>query len=157
MPVRGFTLLELLIVLGIAALTVTVVGVRADAWMEQSAYHQSIRDVATLLRAGKAAAWQEGRDIPVHFDDGARVLAIGDGGRQRVQLSPALEILVQRPPAVSSSPSRARHDVPLFVFRADGSAYGGRLELRRGSSGVAFQINWALGAIEQVMLSGNAS
>ncbi|MCX7662921.1 MAG: prepilin-type N-terminal cleavage/methylation domain-containing protein [Tepidimonas fonticaldi] len=154
---QGFTLLELLVVLGIAALVVTVVGVRADAWMERSAYHQAVRDVATLLRAGKTAAWQEGRDVAVRLDAGGRVLSLGDDARAQVTLPADLDVQAER--VVAATVGRAGDAVmgPLFVFRADGSAYGGRLALLRGQAGVAFQVNWALGSVEQVSVAAPPS
>lgn len=146
---RGLTLLELLVVLGIAALAVAVVGFRADAWIERSAYHQAVRDVATLLRAGKTLAVQQGREVGVHLDTAGRVLSLGDDSRHRVVLPPHLDVRIDQPmpgSAVSASHVAGR---PLFVFRADGTAYGGHLLLLRGGAGVAFQINWALGTVEQ--------
>ena len=46
---RGFTLLELLVVLVLAAITVAVVGGSAQADMERARYHQAVRDVSSLL------------------------------------------------------------------------------------------------------------
>ncbi|MEW6694978.1 MAG: prepilin-type N-terminal cleavage/methylation domain-containing protein [Pseudomonadota bacterium] len=151
---RGFTLFELLVVLGIAALVVTVVGIRADAWMERSAYHQAVRDVATLLRAGKTAAWQEGRDVAVRLDAEGRVLSLGDDAQAQVILPADLDVQAER---IVTTVGRAGDAVmaPLFVFRADGSAYGGRLVLLRGQAGVAFQVNWALGSVEQLSVAAS--
>lgn len=146
---RGFTLLELLVVLGIAALAVTVVGARADAWIERSGYHQTVRDVAALLRAGKTTALREGRDVSVRLDAGGRILAFGDDPRHRVELPAHLDVRADRFVPASTGSASNPGVGPLFVFRADGSAYGGRLVLLRGQAGVAFQINWALGSVEQ--------
>jgi len=153
---RGFTLLELLVVLGIAALAVTVVGWRADAWIERAAYHQCVRDVAALLRAGKTAALLEGRDVAVRFDGGGRILAFGDDPRHRVMLPADVDVRMESliPASRDSADSGT---APLFVFRADGSAYGGRLVLVRGQAGVAFQVNWALGSIEQTNVIESSS
>ncbi|TSE28562.1 type II secretion system protein H [Tepidimonas thermarum] len=153
---RGFTLLELLIVLGIAALVVAVVGSRADVWMDRAAYHQSVRDVATLLKAGRMSALQNGREVDVRLD-GNRILYVGGDPRRRVAL-PA-EVEVRSEPLVAAAgdaeaPKRDFTPPPLFVFRADGSAYGGRLVLQQGGHGVAFQVNWALGTVEQVDSAG---
>ena len=154
---QGFTLLELLVVLGIAALVVSVVGVRAGAWMERSAYHQAVRDVASLLRAGKTTALQEGRDVAVRLDPGGRILSLGDDTPTQVILPMDLDVRAQG--VVSAAVGREENAVmgPLFVFRADGSAYGGRLVLLRGQTGVAFQVNWALGAVEQISVADSAS
>lgn len=154
---QGLTLLELLVVLGIAALVVTVVGVRADAWMERSAYHQAVQDVATLLRAAKTAALQEGRDVAVRLDAAGRILSLGDDARARVTLPADLDVRAERVVAATEGKTGDAVMSPLFVFRADGSAYGGRLALLRGQAGVAFRVNWALGSVEQVSVAGAPS
>ena len=50
----GFTLLELLVVLGLAALGVTVVGGGAQAYLERARYQQTVRELASQLSQARA-------------------------------------------------------------------------------------------------------
>jgi len=149
MPQRGFTLLELLVVLGIAALALTVVGVRGEAVLERSRYHQAVRDVAALLNAGRTKALLQGHDVAVRFDPSGPTLAFGQEPDQRVDIPSFLTVTSS---AADGGPGVAAD--PLFVFRGDGSAHGGELSVLRGDSGVKFRINWALGSVEQLPAVG---
>jgi prepilin-type N-terminal cleavage/methylation domain-containing protein len=141
MRLKGFTLLELLVTLAIAALVLSVVSSRSSVILNRSQYAQALRDVNTLLKTSKATALQTGSDVHVSFDPDARTLSFGNGPRQRVELPAFVQL-------------RAEPDTnPLFVFRADGTAYGGLLTILYGSSGVAFRLNWALGFVEQTEVS----
>ena len=137
MHLKGFTLLELLVTLAIAAVVLSVVSSGSSGITNRSQYLQALRDVNTLLKSGKATALQTGSEVPVSFHSETRELSFGNGPRQRVVLPAFVQL-------------RAKPDTnPLFVFRADGTAYGGDLTIAHGSTGVAFRLNWALGFVEQ--------
>jgi len=134
---NGFTLLELLVTLAIAAVVLSVVGSGSGGIANRSRYLQALRDVNTLLKAGKATALQNGSEVQISFHPENRELSFGPGPRQHVVLPAFVQLRVQ--PDTN----------PLYVFRADGTAYGGNLTIAYGSAGVAFSLNWALGFVEQ--------
>lgn len=148
---RGFTLLELLVVLVVAALAVATVGVRGQAWMQHATYHQAVRDITALLRAARLTALQEGRDVSVYYDPQAAVLFFGQSPRQRVELPAGLDIRVDGQVAALTG-AQAPPGQPVFVFLSDASAHGGRLMVKRGATGIVFAPNWALGTVEQTPL-----
>lgn len=137
MRLKGFTLLELLVTLAIAAVVLSVVSSGSSGITNRSQYLQALRDVNTLLKAGKASALQTGLEVQVSFHPETRELSFGKGSRERVVFPAFVQIRVQ--PDAN----------PLFVFRADGTAYGGNLTMVYGSAGVDFRLNWALGFVEQ--------
>lgn len=137
MRLKGFTLLELLVTLAIAALVLSVISSGSSGITNRSQYLQALRDVNTLLKAGKTTALQTGSEVRVTFEPEARILSFGNGPRQRVVLPAFVQL---RLPAEAD---------PLFVFRADGTAYGGFFTILYGSAGVVFRLNWALGYVEQ--------
>ena len=81
-PVRrthsGFTLLELLVVLVLAAITVAVVGGSAQSYMDRARYHQTVRDVASLLVQARTLSEREGRAGVVAYEPESRQL-VADG------------------------------------------------------------------------------
>lgn len=141
----GFTLLELLVVLVLASIAISVVGVGSQSIMDRSKYHQVLREVKSLLSAGHAKAVQDGHEVIVAFNPAGRVLAIE--GYRSIQVPSALavewEAAAHRP---AQSPAGF---LPLFVFNADGSGHGGRFSVLRGGRGIAFRVNWLLGTVEQ--------
>ena len=72
----GFTLLELLVVLVLAAITVSVVGGGAQSFMERARYHQTVRDVATHLKQARTLCIQDGRPVAVTYDPSTRHLTV---------------------------------------------------------------------------------
>ncbi|MBS0610954.1 MAG: prepilin-type N-terminal cleavage/methylation domain-containing protein, partial [Proteobacteria bacterium] len=73
---RGFTLLELLVVLVLAGIAVAVVGGSAQAYMERARYHQTVRDLASQLGRARAQCMQQGRQIVVAYAPQSRQLSV---------------------------------------------------------------------------------
>lgn len=143
----GFTLLELLVVLALAALAATVVGSGAQSFMERSRYHESVRGIATQLGRARAVCVEEGRAVVVTYDPQQRQLMVD--GKHRLSIPPSLQVHWE--PAQGQARSPLGDGQPIFVFNADGGAIGGRFGVARESGqGVAFQVNWLLGTVEQV-------
>jgi general secretion pathway protein H len=126
----GFTLLELLVVLGIVALLMTVVPPLLSAAAPGLRAKAAARDVATTLRGARAAAVTRGRPVDVSFDAGVGqyvvsgatsqalpdgfMLAPSDGGR-----APASRYTVRFYPDGSSSGFRARLGSPGHYYLVD--------------------------------------
>lgn len=144
----GFTLLELLVVLVLASITVAVVGGGAQSFMDRARYHQAVRDVASHLVQARTLSLREGRAVVVAYDPGARQLIVD--GRLRLGLHESLQIrwgAMER-----HSGTEPVQGEPLFVFNTEGGAQGGRLSVLRAGNGVAFKVNWLLGSIEQTVV-----
>lgn len=141
----GFTLLELLVVLVLAALTVSVVGGGAQSFMERARYHQTVREVATHLSQARALCVQEGRVVLVTYEPLTRQLRVD--GQSPMDIPAPLEVEWEAAERLPRDASLAGE--PLFVFNANGGARGGRLAVLRAGRGVAFRVNWLFGTIEQ--------
>lgn len=147
---HGFTLLELLVVLVLAGITIAIVGMGGQAYMDRSRYSQTVRDVATQLSRARALSVQEGRPIAVAYQPEDRKLLV-DG---QVSLEVPQSVSVQWEPIARNPRSResagaAAAGQLVFVFNSDGGARGGRLAVLRGGQGVSFRVNWLLGTVEQ--------
>ena len=142
---RGFTLLELLVVLVVAGIAASVVGVGGQTFLERSRYHQAVRDIGSQLRQARALSIQEGRSVAITYQPEIRKLMMDD--RPAVDLPQALG--VQWDVAERNAKSASGAGIPIFIFSADGGARGGRLVVLRGGQGVVFKVNWLLGTVEQ--------
>ena len=146
---QGFTLLELLVVLALAAIAIAVVGMGGQAYMDRSRYSQTVRDVATQLNRARALSVQEGRPVAVTYQPEVRRLMV-DG---KFPMEVPESVLIQWE-VIGRSPQQRPADgaaagQPVFVFNPDGGARGGRLAVMRGGQGVNFRVNWLLGTVEQ--------
>ncbi|MCW8177406.1 GspH/FimT family pseudopilin [Verminephrobacter aporrectodeae] len=145
---HGFTLLELLVVLVVAAITVSVVGVVGQGMLERSRYHQTLRDVVSQLKQAQELSVRDGRPIAVGYQPQTRQLVVD--GRACLDIPEALQVrweAAERSPGVTPASGAT-----LFVFHAEGGAQGGLLAVSRGAQGMAFRVNWLLGTVEQTAL-----
>lgn len=141
----GFTLLEMLVVLVLAAMTVALVGGGAQSFMDRARYHQAIRDITTQLNQARALGLQEAKAITVVYQSETRQLIVD--GRPQIDIPASLQVSwesVERRPKNDAAAGEL-----IFVFNADGGARGGKFSVSRGGQGVVFRVNWLLGTIEQ--------
>jgi general secretion pathway protein H len=147
----GFTLLELLVVLVLAGISVAVVGGGAQAFMERARYHQTVRDVASRLGQARALCVQQGRHVTVAYDPQARQLLVQE--QPPLPIPPSLDVKWQPlPPGPRASGGPGE---PVFVFNPDGGARGGQFAVLRGGQGVGFRVSWLLGTVEQVAVDAS--
>lgn len=148
----GFTLLELLVVLVLAAISAAVVGGGAQSFMDRARYHQTVRDVASRLSQARSLCVQDGKHITVTYEPQARQLLLQ--GQPPLEIPQSLEVIWQpllRDPQTHTGPGE-----PLFVFNADGGARGGEFTVLRSGRGVMFRVSWLLGTVEQIGVTGSS-
>ncbi len=135
----GFTLLEMLVVLAIIALTVTVSagfsGLRPGTSLRRSALA-----VETALETSRSAAIIDGRARHVDIDlEARRVLPEGGQGIELGWLD-AIS-------GASLRQDRKTSESFRITFFPDGSSTGGELELTARGATTAISINWLSGEI----------
>jgi len=147
---RGFTLLELLVVLVLAGIATAVAGMGGQAYLDRSRYSQAVRDVASQLNRARALSVQEGRPVAVAYQPEVRRLLVDDKASIEVPESVSVQWEpLERNPRSREAAGAAAAGQLVFVFNSDGGARGGRLAVMRGSQGVSFRVNWLLGTVEQ--------
>jgi general secretion pathway protein H len=137
----GFTLIELIVALGIMALGVAVAfpyieGTRAGHQLRATAY-----EIAGQLRDARATAQARNIDQAVILDVGNRRMWL-DGSEVRRALSPRMIVDVEVPAAEQLATSVVR-----VRFFADGSASGGKVVLRDGGRRATVSVNWLTGDV----------
>jgi general secretion pathway protein H len=138
---QGFTLLELILALGIMALGVAVVfplfnASRAGYQLRATAY-----EIASQLRQARAAAQARNVDQAFMIDVGNRRMWI-EGHDARRSLSQRLAVDVEVPIAEQLAANLVR-----VRFFADGGASGGKFLLRDGGRQATVTVNWLTGDV----------
>lgn len=134
----GFTLVEMLVVMSILGV---VVGLGAGALARRDAGPtpwQVAERLAATLRAARSEALRTGRDEIVTIDLAARSI-VWPPGAAPLPLPPDVTLrgTLARPFAGAGGAG--------LVFRPDGSASGGTLEIRDEESGALLELHWLTG------------
>jgi general secretion pathway protein H len=136
---RGFTLLELMVAIGIAAF---VLGLSAPAMQrlyQSTQYHGAVNDVVSLLSAARYSAIRKGGNEDVLINPETRIIRVGKKERQ-LPGSLRLEVL--------GASELNRDGAGVIRFYPDGSSSGGFVKLQNDSgSGVQVEVDWLLGRV----------
>ncbi len=128
---RGFTLMEMLVVLGITALVAGLGFPAIERMRDGASFTSAVRLTELALRQAHADAVRGGRAVRFAADnDGAALFVSG------------------RPLTPLPAPARLQAPADGILFLADGSASGGDLLLSAGARRRAFRVSPDSGAIE---------
>ncbi|MBL1265616.1 GspH/FimT family protein [Candidatus Methylomicrobium oryzae] len=139
---KGFTLLELLIVLVIIVLGFSVVALNMSSGAGTFEHKSAVRDVVSALRYARGQALMAHREMTVAFDLTANTYKLS--GREEIYKIPD-SIAVTVVTAQSELTGEGQGNIRFF---ADGSSTGGRVVLDRGEVSKQIDINWLTGQLE---------
>ncbi len=138
---RGFTLLEMLIVMTLAALLLTVVPASFSSILPHVERQTEVKALAASLRALRGRAIRERRELTLRLDLKRRQYQLQGG--EKVTRLPESVVLGYRPAfatALAESPVTIR-------FFADGSSSGGTVELATADTRYEIHIDWLSGRV----------
>jgi general secretion pathway protein H len=139
MTAGGFTSLELLVVLAILALATVLVMPLGGQRNSNLSLRSAALDLAAHLRATRAAAIRGNVEKTFTFDVAARQYWVdGQEPRHRLADHLVLEIVIPSVEQIGSAAGR-------FRFYPDGSASGGQITLRQGSTAAVVAVDWLTG------------
>jgi general secretion pathway protein H len=135
----GFTLLEMLVAITIAAI---VLGVSAPAMQrlyKSSQYHGAVNDVVTLLSSARYLAIRSGGNEDVLINPETREVTLGENVKALPE-SLQVEILGSR--------ELNRDGAGVIRFYPDGGSSGGYVNLTQDNGlAVQVQVDWLLGRV----------
>ncbi|MGQ0658441.1 MAG: GspH/FimT family protein [Chromatiales bacterium] len=139
---RGFTLLELVVVLALAALLLILVPPAFSKALAHAELKATAREIAATLRTARDRAVATQTDRAVTFDLSRRVYGPDRGGQFR-RLPDAVGI------TVFAADSERRSPASLAIrYFPDGSATGGRITLSRQAHTYYVDVGWLTGRVK---------
>jgi general secretion pathway protein H len=140
MSQKGYSLVELLVVLAVLALLIAVIGVYLRGHGKPFALRRAALDLASCLRLARAHAIAEHRERVVEIDLDRRSYACPE----RTGLFPRESRLLFR----TAASEYVRDKKAFLRFFADGGATGGHVFMEDHGQIWAVRVNWLSGSIE---------
>jgi general secretion pathway protein H len=139
---KGFTLLELIIVLFIVVLGVSVVGINLSSGDNSTEIKAAARDIVSALRYARGQALMSHQETTLALNLAENTYTVS--GRDKVYNIPkTIDTTV-----VTAQSELTGNGLGNIRFFADGSSTGGRITLERGNTAWQIDINWLTGQIE---------
>lgn len=139
-PPRGFTLIEVIIVLVILGLVAGLVLSRGPAHSRTLDSRAAAAEVARMLRGARGQAIGGNRSVLVVVDTARRAIAV-DGGPIRT-IPDNLAVAV-----VAVPQERRGRTLAGIRFQPDGSASGGKIVLGDGLRRIQIAVDWLTGRV----------
>lgn len=140
---RGFTLIELVVALALAALMVALVPPALEKLRDGMHYRDTVRAIVTELRAARQRSRTEGAEVRFFVDLGGRRF-----GLDETTMRPVPQPLQMRV-TVAGIEWRAEQ-VGAIRFLPQGGATGGSVDiLRPAGGGVRITVDWLSAAVSQ--------
>lgn len=136
MDARGFTLLELLVVMVLVGLLGGIALPRLNDAFVGPSVRAAALDVAAVLRAARSQAVTQGTATLFRYDPRTRQMAITDRPRGAA-LAESLEVVFGNPNAPQA--------IPGIAFFPDGSSSGGQVALSQGRQSYIIAVDWLTG------------
>lgn len=138
--VRGFTLLELLVVIFLAALTIGIVAARFSGATGGAELKKEARQLVALLRHTRSRAISQSLSLGiVSQEDGEQYQIQPDG--EQIDLPTGIRI------AINPNTEGAAISQPGVFFYPDGSSNGGTLQLQAEEGEISVLVNWLTGEV----------
>jgi general secretion pathway protein H len=139
---KGFTLLELTVVLFVVVLGFSVIGLNLSSGSDSTEIKAAARDIVSALRyaRGQALISHQETTLTIDLSDNSYAVSSRD---KLYQIPESIDITV-----VTAQNELSGEGTANIRFFADGSSTGGRITLERGQTSWKIDINWLTGQIE---------
>lgn len=141
-PQKGFTLLELMVVLFIMVLGFSVVGINLSSGNNATKHQQAARDIVSALRYARGMALMTHQETTVNFNLEDNNYTVNH--RDKIYTLPdSMKVTV----TTTQSQLTGQNQGSIRFF-ADGSSTGGRVSLKQGDAVWQIDINWLTGQVD---------
>jgi len=139
---KGFTLLELVVVLFVVVLGFSAIGLNLSSGSDTTKIKAAARDIVSALRYARGQALMTHRETTVALDLESNSYTVS--GRDKLYKIPEdIDVTV-----VTAQTELTGEGSANIRFFPDGSSTGGRVTLERGQTVWKIDINWLTGQVE---------
>lgn len=146
---RGFTLIELVVVIALIGLAYTLLPKLAFGGVSGPELKSNVRAVATGLRLARDEAINSKREAMLTIDLDARVFTVQNDARVH-KLNEKIEVKL-----FTSQADLVSEKIGSIRFYPDGSSNGGRVTVGAGGRDFAVDVDWLTGKIITTEISRN--
>ena len=139
---KGFTLLELIVVLFIVVLGFSAIGINLSSGNDSAGLKVAARDIVSALRYARGQALISHQETTLTLDLAKNSYTVSSRGKA-YPIPKAIKVTV-----VTAQSEITGQGLGNIRFFADGSSTGGRITLERGKATWQIDINWLTGQIE---------
>jgi general secretion pathway protein H len=139
---RGFTLVELLVVLAILGLLAGLIVARGPVRSGRVDLDAAATDLTSALRLSRSEAVVERRPIALEFDLAQHRWRDGTGESHAVPPTIGIDLVT------IAGDTKRETGIGRIRFEPDGSATGGTIRLSLGTRITVISVNWLTGDIE---------
>jgi len=140
--IRGFTLIELSVVLLIVVLGFTVIGINISSGSQSAQLKAAARDLVSALRYARGQALISHQEVAVAINLAENSYKVSNRDKN-YHLPKAIELTL-----VIAQDELKNDEIGPIRFYADGSSSGGRITLEWGNLSYRIDVNWLSGKIE---------
>jgi len=150
LPPRGFTLLELMVVVAVISALLLISGPSMNRFMQTMEYRDTVRQLVSANQKARRTARATGDAVDVVIDARQNRFAVtseagGLGGGDYTVLAEALEIEVVFAEEVSPG-----NGLGAIRYYPEGGASGGEVVIQRPTGGgVKLTVDWLIGDVRQ--------
>lgn len=137
---RGFTLLEMLVVILLISLAASLLGLGVRQGLQVAKERRAVGQMVEALRTTRAAAIVSGQSARTEFDLGSRTFQAP--GRAQRGWPPELHVTLHTAEQVG----------PAVEFYPDGSSTGGNLLVASGARRWRIDVGWLTGSVQSKAL-----
>jgi len=138
---RGFTLIEVLVVIGVLALVTALVLPLLSGTQAKADVAASARDLAAALRTTRSAAMTHGRSEALIVDTANGAFRVGSSAEPR-HVARGVSLVL-----VTATQERIDQQTGDIRFFADGSSTGGGIRLVKGNVRDQVLVDWLTGRV----------
>lgn len=139
---KGFTLLELMLVMFIVILGFSAIGISISSGNDATEHQAVARDLVSALRFAKGQALISHEETTVNLDLNENTYTVSE--RDKVFAIPETIAVT----VITAQDEIEGKGLANFRFFPDGSSSGGRIKLERNSVTWQIDINWLTGQVE---------
>ena len=137
----GFTLVEVLVVLGILTLLLAIIPPLLPNVITSTKIKTATRDIAASLKIARSQAINQQKETRLTLNVRDKLIHLGELHKQ-LELPEGTELLL-----VSARAEQQSTDEGSILFYPDGSSTGGRIEVAYAQDKFMIDVNWLTGKV----------